>query len=409
MRVLLLSDRIPPTTGGAGKIVWSLAGGLRDRGHEVHVVTATQAGSGAETRAGIVVHSIHAQVPDRWRAYLSLYNPSAVKAFGEVLHRVGPDVVHAHNIHVDLSYGCLTAAHRCGIPVVFTAHDVMAIAYEKLRHYVSPSTCPPPSPELYKLPLLHNLRQARFRYNPFRNACIRRTLRRDVRLRVAVSEALRSALEANGLPDFRVVHNGVSAEEWRGSSREAAELRTRFGLENRQVVLVAGRVGAAKGSTEMLAALARVIPRVPSAHLLVLSDRPLPVDSVDGDVSQHIRFGGWLSGTELAAAFALSEVVVVPSVCLDALPTVILEAMATAKPVIATCHGGAPDVVQDGVTGFIVNPFDTPRFAGRLIEVLVDKGLQARLGAAGHARFRAEFTLERFAQHMSDIYEEVVL
>jgi glycosyltransferase involved in cell wall biosynthesis len=82
--------------------------------------------------------------------------------------------------------------------------------------------------------------------------------------------------------------------------------------------------------------------------------------------------------------------------------------MAARKPVIATCHGGSPEIVLDGVTGYIVNPFDTPQFAGRLVDVLSDATLQTRLGEAGHRRFLDEFTMERFAERMSAIFEEVV-
>jgi glycosyltransferase involved in cell wall biosynthesis len=85
-----------------------------------------------------------------------------------------------------------------------------------------------------------------------------------------------------------------------------------------------------------------------------------------------------------------------------------LEAMAARKPVIATCHGGSPEIVQDGVTGYVINPFDTPQFAGRLVDVLSDTALQTRLGEAGYQRFLDEFTMERFAERMSAIFDEVV-
>jgi glycosyltransferase involved in cell wall biosynthesis len=82
--------------------------------------------------------------------------------------------------------------------------------------------------------------------------------------------------------------------------------------------------------------------------------------------------------------------------------------MAARKPVIATCHGGSPEIVLDGETGYIVNPFDTPQFAGRLIDILSDTALQTRLGEAGYQRFLDEFTMERFAERMSVILGEVV-
>jgi glycosyltransferase involved in cell wall biosynthesis len=408
MRILLASDDLPPKVGGAGKAAWILARGLRDRGHEVHVVTAVRGAPPVEDRAGVRVHAIRAEIPERWRAYLSLHNPPAVRAFREILEAVRPDVVNAHNVHLHLSYGCLSAAARIGIPVVFTAHDVMTIAYGKLQHYVDPQVCPTPMSTDYRLPSWHNLREARFRFNPFRNLWIRHALRRHVRVRVAVSQALRLALEANGLSAFRVVHNGIAGDEWGTTDGAVDELRHRLRLNGRKVLLLAGRINEAKGSLQAFAALAQVVERVPSAALLVLSDRPVALGEFGELAREHICFGGWLTGRELAAAYGMAEVVITPSVCLDVFPMVNLEAMAARKPVIATCHGGSPEIVQDGVTGYVINPFDTPQFAGRLVDVLSDTALQTRLGEAGYQRFLDEFTMERFAERMSAIFDEVV-
>ncbi len=408
MRILLVSDDLPPKVGGAGKAAWTLARGLRDRGHEVHVVTATQDAPAVEAREGVTVHAIRAQIPERWRAYLSLYNPPAVRDFRRILDRIRPDVVNAHNVHVSLSYGCLSAADRLGVPVVFTAQDALAIVYGKLQHYVSRSGCPPFSPDAYRLPLWHNLRQARVRFNPLRNRWIRHTLRHHVRVRVAVSLALRQALEANGLPAFRVVYNGTAADEVEVTGDQVAAYRERLGLRDRRVILLAGRISEAKGSVQALAALAKVVDSVPDAALLVLSPGALSLDSFEWLGETHVRCAGWLSGHELATAYALADVVVVPSVYLDACPLVNLEAMAARKPVIATCHGGSPEIVQDGVTGYVINPFDTAQFAGRLVDVLTDEGLRTRLGQAGYRRFLEKFTMERFAEQMSAVFDEAV-
>jgi glycosyltransferase involved in cell wall biosynthesis len=384
-----------------------LARGLRDRGHQVHVVTATPGASAGDAKAGVTIHSVRAQIPERWRAYRSLYNPPAVREFRRILERVQPDVVNAHNVHVHLSYGCISAAARMRIPVVFTAQDTMSVVYGKLQHYVIRSNCPPLLPEIYRLPFGHNLRQARLRFNPIRNTWIRHTLRSHVRARVAVSQALRLALEANGLPPFRVVHNGAAGDDLVVAEDYVAAFRERIGLRDRRVILLAGRISEAKGSMQALAALARVVDAVPNSVLLVLSPQEIQLGEYAPLREAHVRFAGWLSGADLAAAYAVAGVVVMPSVYLDACPLVNLEAMAARKPVIATCHGGSPEIVQDGVTGYIVNPFDTAQFAGRLVDVLSDEGLQARLGNAGYERYLKEFTQERFAERMSAIFDEV--
>jgi glycosyltransferase involved in cell wall biosynthesis len=108
------------------------------------------------------------------------------------------------------------------------------------------------------------------------------------------------------------------------------------------------------------------------------------------------------------AAYRASAAVVVPSVFLDPSPLVNFESMAASRPVIATCHGGSSEVVLDGVTGYIVNPFDTAAFADRIVEVLTQRGLRDRLGRAGHERFLSEFTLESHVEWTVAEYGEAI-
>src|SRR5512135_3150060 len=138
MRILILSDRIPPEhAGGAEKIAWALALGLRDAGHDVHVAAATPGDAFTDTRDGIPTYHLH--VPEyrpRFWAYLSLYNPSVIGALQNLYARVRPDVVNAHNVHSWLTYYSLVLARRAGIPTVFSSHDVMPFAYNKLTRIV---------------------------------------------------------------------------------------------------------------------------------------------------------------------------------------------------------------------------------------------------------------------------------
>ena len=414
VRIILLSDRIPPeSVGGAGKAAWSLACGLRDAGHQVHVVAATTEEPFEEVREAIPTYHLRSQYPTSLRAWLSLYNPQTILPLRRVFARIHPDVVNAHNVHRDLSYHSLTIARRLGLPVVYTAHDVMPFAYAKLTHFIDPSRCGVDSPEQYRLPRFHNLKQMRFYFNPFRNHLITRTINRDVHERVCVSEVLRQALEANRLREFSVVHNGLDPTTFEVPERVIDELRRRLGLVGRRVVLFGGRPSKAKGFKQLLQALDRVVQRVPSVTLLVLFPRPLSEMSIDFTSfphlrSEHKREAGWLSGDELVGAFHLADVVTVPSTCLDSFGMMNLEAMAAGKPAVSTCYGGSPEVIIDGQTGYIINPFDTATFANRLARLLTDHELQRRMGETARRRLLEQFTAATQARRMLAIYERAI-
>ena len=407
MRILLLNDRIPPENrGGAGEVVWRLAVALRDAGHEVHVAAATPDQSFSETRQGIPTTHLHSRYPERWRAYLSLYNPQTAGALAALYDQIKPDVVNAHNVHTDLSYASLTLAHRRGIRTVFSTHDVMPFAYAKMRYFIDPEWFDS-SPD-YRLPPFYNLRMMRFRYNPLRNVIIRHILTHHTDARTSPSHALARVHAANGLPPFTIVHNGLNPQQMAASPSAIETLRQRLNLAGRKVILFAGRLTADKGTHQLLAAMQQIVTSVPEMLLLVLSSHPIE-EQIDQPQyatlrEQHIRSGGWLTGQELAAAYHLADVVVVPSIIFDTFPTINLEAMAAAKPVIATCYGGSSEVVQDGITGYIVNPFDTADFATKLQRLLTDSTLARHMGAAGQIRLQEYFSLHTYTSHMLEMY-----
>ncbi len=407
MRILLLSDRIPPEArGGAETVVWRLAKGLACAGHDIHVVAATAGSPFDEVRDGIPTYHLHASYPDRFRAWLSLRNPQTTVPFRRLLERLRPDVVNAHNIHFALSYHCLRLAREAGCGVVFSAHDAMPFAYGKLMLDAAE-----PSARDLRLPPGYNLRRSRLRYNPLRNLLIRRQLRHNAHARSAPSHALAAAFAANDMPPVTVAHNGIDIAEWRLVAPAVVDrLRSRLDLSERRVVLIAGRLTREKGLRPMLEALDRLRESVPAACLLVLSARELEagLSAEFAHLHSWIRLGGWLAGDELRAAFQLADVVAIPSIYLDPFPTVALEAMAAANPVIATCFGGAREAVVDGETGFIINPHDSSQFSSQLRRVLQDGGLRRELGARGQERVAAKFSLEAQASKMLQLYERAI-
>src|SRR5579859_1871249 len=174
MRIVLLNDRIPPDgRGGAERVVSTLAKGLQNAGHDVHVITTTPGNAFTECRDGINLYGLHAGYDSRWRAWLSLYNPQTIPALRGLLLDLHPDVLNAHNIHLNLSYSALISPHGWEIPTVFTSHDLMSVTYGKWRYGVDPKLAEVERGVFHKLPRFHNLRQMRFRYNPFRNIIIR--------------------------------------------------------------------------------------------------------------------------------------------------------------------------------------------------------------------------------------------
>ena len=412
MRIVLLSDRIPPEgRGGAESVVWRLAHGLQAAGHDVHIIAATSQPAFEEVRDGIPTYHLHADYPLRFRAWLSLWNPQTIGAFRQLLRRLKPDIVNAHNIHFYLSWHSLKIAREAGIGTVFSSHDVMPFAYGKLWHFVQADSRRIQLPSDYRLPRGFNLRQNRFRYNPFRNSRIRHYLKACADVRTAPSQALADALAANRLPAFEVAHNGIDASEWSQVDADLTEkLRRRLDLVDKQVILIAGRLSSHKGTAQLLAAMDRLVDVLPNMRLLALTagDIQRGIPAAYQHLRPLIRAGGWLTGDELRAAYHLADVVAAPSIYCDPFPTVNLEAMAAGKPVIATCFGGSPELVADGETGIIINPLDTELFADALRRLLGSPDLRREMGRKGQERVRRRFSLDHQARRMTALYERAI-
>lgn len=373
MKILILQDDFPPQSfGGAGFSTFDCARGLQKAGQDVTVITTCRRKSeeGDMNYQGLKVFRIFANYHDRWRGYLCLYNPQTVKKVRNLIKKINPDVVHAHNIQSYLSYHCLKAAKRLKKPVFFTARDVMTFNYGKLatKKYLEKFD--------YQTNWWDHLKQAKKRYNPFRNFFIKRYLNYVDKIFV-VSHALKNALEQNGIKNTEISYTGIDVDDWYIAPEKIEKFKEKHKLGGKKIVFFGGRISGLKGLTQINQAVIEVKKEIPETVLLIAGSKGI----------------GWLSGDELKAAYSCADTVVVPSACFDSFPRSNLEAMACKKPVVGTCFGGTPEVIQDGITGFIVNPFNIEQMAERIIDLLKNPEKARQFGEAGYERVKRYFSL----------------
>lgn len=408
MRILFLNDLWDPRIGSSVRLTHQLAARLRALGHATALVTTTpDAGLAGECDLeGLRTFRLHSSYPPRLRSWVALDNPRVRDGVRAALGEFRPDVVHAHLVHDQLSYASLTAARAAGAAVVFTAHDVMTFCYQKLTCFHGGEAAHGERRD-YRAYWQKCIPCQRLRWNPLRNRRIARVLARDVQRVTAVSHELALALATNGLRVDRVVHNATAARAALPAPDAVLRFRRERGLEGAELMAIGGRLHEQKGVGQLLRMLARLAPSRPKLRLLVLGKRDVyerefePLARSLG-VAERVVATGWLDGAELQEALSAVDVFATPSICFDTFGLVNLEAMEHGKPVVATAFGGSPEVVLDGVTGFVQNPFDLEGFSGAIAALLDDPALAARLGAAGRARWMREFSIER----MTDAYLE---
>jgi phosphatidylinositol alpha-1,6-mannosyltransferase len=223
-----------------------------------------------------------------------------------------------------------------------------------------------------------------------------------------------SALSASAASRMVQLTPGVDADVFRPDAG-GAEVRDRYGLGERPVVVCVSRLMRRKGQDTLISAFPALKRRVPDAALLIVGGGPyrrrleqLAVESTWGD---DIVITGSVPWPDLPAHYAAGDVFAMPcrtrrgGLDVEGLGIVYLEASATGLPVLAGDSGGAPDAVLPEVTGWVVA--DGPRAQAELVErlegLLGDAGLRAKVGASGRDWVRREWSWDRQVERLRRI------
>ena len=186
---------------------------------------------------------------------------------------------------------------------------------------------------------------------------------------------------------------GVDTGRFEPNSVARAEMRTRYGLGERPVVVCVSRLVPRKGQDMLIRALPAIRDRVPGAALVIVGNGPYADDlhrlARRFGVADDVVFTGAVPGAELPAHHAMADVFAMPcrtrgsGLDVEGFGIVYLEASAVGVPVVAGNSGGAPESVVDGETGVVVDGWDVGAIAAAVGDLLADPGRAAAMGRAG--------------------------
>jgi len=228
---------------------------------------------------------------------------------------------------------------------------------------------------------------------------------------VCVAQSLAADLvERSRVPARRVVviPNGVDLVRFDPAVADGARVRREFALGDGSVVGIIGRMTPQKSHADFLRAFALARRRAPGARALVVGEGPLR-----SAVEAEARALGLASACGFAGVrddipdcLAAMSVVALSSVS-EGLPFVVLEALAMARPLVATAVNGVTEVVEHGVNGLLVPPRQPAALADALGALLGDPVRASALGTAGRKTVEARFSLATMIARVSDLYERL--
>lgn len=372
MRILLLNSEFPPVGGGAGNASYYLARAFVRDGHQVDVVTSRWGHLPTEeSRHGVRVFRIPAfrRRSDRSGPFEQLVFILAsflwCLAF---VRRERPDVVLAF-------FGAPSGIAALGL------HWIYQIPY-----FVSLRGGDVPGFRPYDFALFHKL------IGPFLHVVWRKAA-----AVVANSQGLRALAQAfDSSVDIQIVPNGVAVEDFSPAPRSWEPAR----------LLIVGRIVYQKGIDLLLEALSG-LTELPW-ELDIAGDGPLLPElraMAEGyRIEERVNFLGWQDKTALASVYRSANLYAYPSRH-EGMPNVVLEAMASGLPVVASRIAGNEELVVDPETGILVPPEDSKALREVLRELLPDPVRRESMGNRGRKRVEEQYTWASAARQYIKIFE----
>lgn len=400
-RILLIAQFYPPVIGGTEMHVQTLAQSLVARGHEVVVATLATGENppGDRLAGGVRIRSLQGAVQrvgplfsTERRHAIPLPDPELVVGLRRLANEFEPDIVHAHNW---LGRSFVPLKREIGVPFLVSLHDSGRICTQGRMTYRGEGLCTGPSVARCLSCCAAQFGAVKGPITYLGNRLARRSeaAATDIFLPVSRAVAESNRLAEDGLA-FEVVPNFVPDAVPVAESDDPRLAQ----LPAEPFVLQVGDVVADKGIDVLVEAYRNLTAPPPLVLIGRIAEqvrRGLPPGVLAlGEWPHHLVLDAW--GRSMFGTM--------PSLCLDACPTVTFEAMAAGKPVIASALGGLLDQVADEVTGLLVAPGDPVALVGAMERLTSDSDLRARLGSAARQRFETEFRAEVVIDRIESIY-----
>ena len=232
---------------------------------------------------------------------------------------------------------------------------------------------------------------------------------------IAVSKAVYDNWSSKISADKLVlVYNGI---DFPNLSNQSAELRTSLNLPSQKILVgMIGRVNHYKGQGYFLKIVAEINKHSHNCHFVMVGDAFKGYEYLYDQLSEQKRQLGIEDvitdlgyRADIDLVMHSLDIFVLPSIKPDPFPTVILEAMAAQKPVVATRQGGACESVLDGLTGYLVPLQDPAAVAAYILGLARNESLRNEMGIAGRQRFQSLYSIENFETNIAAAFESIAV
>lgn len=375
----------PPVIGGVETHLTILLPTLVKMGHKVSLLTGSFEGQKAKSDYRGVSIFRHPVMDLNWlskRGVNGLVEEVKI-VFTKFINDTKPDCIHVHNMHYFSKIHTRIIKEislKKSIPIILTAHNVW-------------------DDNLF-LDLTKNIKWSHI---------------------IAVSHFIKREIMGTGYShkNITVIHHGIDQNVYSPKISARAVFRKYPMLKGKKIIFHPARMGLAKGCDVSIKALRIVKARFPNAVLVLAGTKNI----IDWNQTQQkqiaymvslVKFLGLKDNVlidafrleDMPKLYAASNVCIYPSTSSEPFGLTMLEALSSAKPMIVTETGGMPEIIKDGINGFVIPVKDFESLSSRIIQVLADKPLRERLGYTGREMVEQHYTKEIIAENTLRLYRK---
>ncbi|MDP2218008.1 MAG: glycosyltransferase family 4 protein [Methanolobus sp.] len=375
MKILQIAALYPPHVGGIENHVYQLSNYLSKRGHEVTVYTSTSLNSiKYDICNGVKIH--------RFESILSPLNNQIVP---EILFRLlknnNFDVIHAHgHLQMTTNFAAISRL-KTKLPLVITSHGT--VLYDDWKEHLN---------IIYK--------ETVGKWTLLSANCV-----------IALSPSQATILKEYGIKNIKVIPNGITIDQI-NEKIDCSEFKTLFGLENKTIILYVGSLIPRKGVEYLVDAMKEIKE---DSILVVVGDvlkgnqdyKDKLLEIMQSQNIQNIVFTGRIDSTLLNQAYGAADIFVLPSLS-EGLPTVLLEAMAYKKAIIASDIPGNSDLIKNHYTGILVEPRSSKKIAEEIKNLIHKHGEREILGVNAYNAVTTEYVWDSIVEKIESVYKHLL-
>lgn len=373
MKIAQVSPFFYPHVGGVESHVLTLSERLVKNDHEVTVYTSNH-GNLKEKEKYCGINIVRAKMFKEW-----FYTPITPKLEG-ILSQDNHDVVHAHTPPPLSAYYAAKACRKSKTPFIITYH------------------CDLELPGLIGKIL-----------TPIYRSTLERYTVRSAKKIIAHTKSYSATSRTIWKHDINVIPSAVDLKRFKAGV-DISQIKKKYGLEGKNVVLFVGRLVYHKGLDHLIEAM-RYVSK--DTLCLIVGEgtyrEKLRKKAIDNGVKDRIIFVGRVSYRDLPKYFEICDIFALPSISrLEAFGLVVVEAMASGKPVVISNIPGVMELVTDGVEGLLTEPMNPKDLAEKVNTLLSNEEMRRVMGRNARKRVEEQFNWENVIEQIEKVYSDVV-